>query len=48
MFGDVKSELDAESPYECFNCGTVVLSEVNPGTCEDCGSEMRNRLIPLE
>ena len=48
MFGDVEYDTDAESPYECFNCGTIVMSEVNPGICSDCGSEMRNRMTPLE
>lgn len=45
---DVEYDADAETPYECFNCGTIVLSDVPPQTCPDCGSEMRNRMTPIE
>ncbi|MXR19137.1 rubrerythrin-like domain-containing protein [Halobacterium bonnevillei] len=45
---DVDQHSDEESPYECFECGNVVLEETNPGTCPDCGSAMRNRRTPLE
>lgn len=45
---DVEYDTDAETPYECFNCGTIVLSDVPPRTCPDCGSEMRNRMTPIE
>jgi rubrerythrin len=45
---DVVHDPTAETAYECFNCGTIVLADVNPGTCSDCGAAMRNRLTPLE
>ncbi|EMA50500.1 MULTISPECIES: rubrerythrin-like domain-containing protein [Halococcus] len=45
---DVDQNADSETPYECFDCGTIVLTATNPGQCPDCGGEMRNRLIPLE
>jgi rRNA maturation endonuclease Nob1 len=45
---DVDHDSDVESVYECFGCGTVVTAEANPGRCEHCGSDMRNRLMPIE
>jgi rubrerythrin len=45
---DVAYDPTEESPYECFTCGTVVVAGTNPGTCDDCGSPMRNRLTPIE
>ncbi|EMA48085.1 rubrerythrin-like domain-containing protein [Halococcus salifodinae] len=45
---DVDRETDAETPYECFECGTIVVTTESPGVCPDCGGELRNRLIPLE
>ena len=45
---DVSYDPAEESAYECFNCGTVVIAEQNPGTCDDCGSAMRNRQTPIE
>ncbi|MFC6962448.1 rubrerythrin-like domain-containing protein [Halocatena marina] len=45
---DVSYDPNSKSAYECFNCGTIVRAESNPGTCDNCGSAMRNRLIPLE
>lgn len=45
---DVDQTQTEESPYECFECGNVVLAEDNPGLCSDCGGEMRNRLTPIE
>jgi len=45
---DVDQNLAEESPYECFECGNVVVVEDNPGTCPDCAGEMRNRRTPIE
>jgi rubrerythrin len=45
---DVEYDPKEESAYECFSCGTIVIAETNPGSCDDCGSEMRNRLMPIE
>ena len=45
---DVKVDPNEESPYECFQCGTIVHSAANPDQCPDCGGEMRNRQVPLE
>ncbi|WP_141212022.1 MULTISPECIES: rubrerythrin-like domain-containing protein [unclassified Halorubrum] len=45
---DVDQKSAEESPYECFDCGHVVLAENNPGQCPDCGGEIRNRHTPLE
>ncbi len=38
---------DAESTYECLQCGRLVSSETHPGTCE-CGGEFQNREKSLE
>ncbi|EMA46023.1 hypothetical protein C449_04942 [Halococcus saccharolyticus DSM 5350] len=48
MARDVDFDTQAETPYECFECGTIVMAESNPGLCADCGSELRNRLVPFE
>jgi rubrerythrin len=45
---DVEYDPKEESAYECFSCGTIVIAETNPGSCDDCGNEMRNRLMPIE
>ncbi|MFD1647609.1 rubrerythrin-like domain-containing protein [Haloarchaeobius litoreus] len=45
---DVDVNPDEESPYECFECGTIVLSTDAPGTCPDCAGPMRNRRTPIE
>ncbi|WP_255198698.1 rubrerythrin-like domain-containing protein [Halorarius litoreus] len=45
---DVDPEPDGETPYECFNCGTIIIAENSPGQCPDCSGSMRNRLVPLE
>ena len=45
---DVEYDPRDESAYECFSCGTIVIAETNPGSCDDCGSPMRNRLMPIE
>ncbi len=39
---------DDESAYECFDCGTVIVAESNPEPCPECGTEMRNRSLPME
>lgn len=41
-------EPDEERPYECFDCGNIVSTEDNPGSCPECGAEMRNRHYPIE
>ena len=28
--------------YECLDCGRQVRSAYNPGTCENCGGDMRD------
>ncbi|WP_254546458.1 rubrerythrin-like domain-containing protein [Halomarina pelagica] len=45
---DVKIAPDEERPYECFECGSILIAESNPGQCPDCGGPMRNRQMPLE
>lgn len=45
---DVDQHSDEETPYECFECGSIVVSEQNPTACPDCGGEMRNRRTPIE
>ncbi|WP_254532888.1 rubrerythrin-like domain-containing protein [Natrinema gelatinilyticum] len=45
---DVEIDLDEESPYECFECGKIVIVENTPSQCPDCGGPMRNRRVSLE
>lgn len=45
---DVEQDHDEETPYECFECGTIILAESHPENCRDCGGAMRNRRTPLE
>jgi rubrerythrin len=45
---DVEPEPGEETPYECFECGNVIVAENGPGRCPDCSGPMRNRRTPLE
>ena len=45
---DVDPESDEETPYECFECGNIIIAEDAPGRCPDCSGPMRNRRMPLE
>ncbi|WP_143423335.1 rubrerythrin-like domain-containing protein [Halegenticoccus soli] len=45
---DIETTPGEESPYECFECGNIIVAENNPGRCPDCGEPMRNRQMPLE
>jgi rubrerythrin len=45
---DIDHDTDDASPYECFECGTVVVRAEPPGDCPDCAGRMRNRRTPLE
>lgn len=45
---DVTSESEEDSPYECFDCGTIVVTSDNPLQCDECGGDMRNRRMPIE
>ncbi|EMA07916.1 rubrerythrin-like domain-containing protein [Haloferax denitrificans] len=45
---DVNSEPDEKTPYECFECGSIIIAEDRPAQCPDCGGPVRNRRIPLE
>ncbi|MWV64214.1 rubrerythrin-like domain-containing protein [Halorubrum sp. JWXQ-INN 858] len=45
---DVDLAHEGESPYECFECGTVVLSDGAPDRCPNCDGDLRNRRTPLE
>ncbi|WP_152529718.1 rubrerythrin-like domain-containing protein [Candidatus Halobonum tyrrellensis] len=45
---DLTTDLEEESPYECFECGNITVAEEHPGSCPDCGGAMRNRRTPLE
>ena len=45
---DVDQNPTDESAYECFDCGTIVVTDANPGRCDDCGGKVRNRLMPVE
>ena len=45
---DTGYEADAESAYECFQCGTHVYANGSPMACPECGGELRNRDMPIE
>lgn len=45
---DIDYDPGDETPYECFECGTIVLEQDHPVTCPDCGGDMRHRRTPLE
>ncbi|WP_106388673.1 rubrerythrin-like domain-containing protein [Halorubrum aethiopicum] len=45
---DIDPESDEETPYECFECGTIIIAENSPGQCPDCSGSMRNRRMSLE
>ncbi|WP_435158139.1 rubrerythrin-like domain-containing protein [Haladaptatus sp. DFWS20] len=45
---DVETDPDAERPYECFECGNIIIVDSNPVSCPDCSGSMRNRQTSLE
>ena len=45
---DIEYDPQEESPYECFDCGTILVAERHPLRCPDCNGTMRNRRTPLE
>lgn len=45
---DVTPDPDAKREYECFECGTILITDDNPVTCPDCHGQMRNRGTPIE
>ncbi|QCC51637.1 rubrerythrin-like domain-containing protein [Halapricum salinum] len=45
---DVDPVSDDETPYECFECGKILITADSPNRCPDCGGPMRNRRTPLE
>jgi rubrerythrin len=45
---DAEQDHDTATPYECFECGNVVLAESHPENCPNCGGAMRNRGTPIE
>jgi len=45
---DVEYDSDEKRAYECLKCGTILRADSHPGTCSDCGTDMRNRRTPLE
>lgn len=45
---DVIQDPDAERKYECFDCGTILVTDDNPVTCPECYGHMRNRGTPIE
>ncbi|WP_257300518.1 rubrerythrin-like domain-containing protein [Haloarchaeobius sp. FL176] len=45
---DVDVNPDEESPYECFDCGTIIVATNPPASCPDCAGAMRNRRTPIE
>lgn len=45
---DVDPKSNEETPYECFECGTLTVAVNNPGKCPDCDGLMRNRRMPIE
>lgn len=48
MHGDAESDPNAESRYECLDCGEVVTDTSHPGGCPSCDAELRNVGTPLE
>lgn len=45
---DVEYDPGEETAYECFSCGTIVTAVDNPGSCPNCGDQLRNRQTPIE
>lgn len=48
MIQDVPVHPDQPAVYECLQCGAIVESKNHPGSCEECGGGMRNRVMTLE
>ncbi|MDQ2052003.1 rubrerythrin-like domain-containing protein [Natronolimnohabitans sp. A-GB9] len=45
---DIEYDPADESTYECFSCGTIMTATTNPGTCPNCGSDVRHRQTSIE
>lgn len=45
---DVEYDPAEEGQYECFECGAVVAAVGTPGTCPECGGELRHRRTTIE
>lgn len=45
---DAPYDPEAESTYECLECGDTVSSKLNPGTCPNCNVAYRNTAMPIE
>ncbi|GAB7090314.1 hypothetical protein JCM18237_05850 [Halorubrum luteum] len=47
---DLPTDLETAdtTPYECFDCATIVDEADHPGACPNCGGTMRNRSLPIE
>lgn len=44
---DVEADADL-SRYECLECGWSKRSATSPGSCPECGNDLRNCSMPLE
>lgn len=44
---DVEADAD-RAIYECPRCGWSEHAETNPGTCPECGKDLRNTSMPIE
>ncbi len=45
---DVEYDPSEEGQYECFECGAVIAAIGSPGSCPECGSELRHRRTTIE
>ena len=45
---DVQYDPSEEGQYECFECGAVIAAIGSPGSCPECGSELRHRRTTIE
>lgn len=45
---DLADDPTTPSHYECLGCGSLVVADTHPGTCDDCGGTFQNRAMSLE
>lgn len=44
---DVGSDADT-AVFECLRCGWFDETDTHPGTCPECGNDLRNCAMPIE
>ncbi|MCL9818311.1 rubrerythrin-like domain-containing protein [Natronocalculus amylovorans] len=47
-FWDCGYDNTTPTSYECLSCGEILVSDTPESSCQSCGSDLRNRSMPIE